>query len=341
MRAVHPDDTSHVDRAIAMALDTGTYETEYRAVRPDGGIVWIRERGRVFADADGDRMVGISRDVSAERRAAHEREQLLKSERVARDLAETQSRLKDDFLATLSHELLTPMNVILGWLDTLTSGRPLPDTRSALAIVQRNAQIQAKLIEDLLDMNRLMSGNLPFELSWVDIGTTVHTTVQGFQPAAEAKGLCLELVVEKPAIGVLADARRLQQVLWNLLHNAMKFTPRGGRIGVHVGEVDRLVAITVQDNGLGIRPDFLPHVFERFRQQDASTTRESPGLGLGLSIARHLAELHGGTIRAFSDGDNTGARFVIELASAQSEAGKAVAAGTAPPGAEVIGESIS
>jgi signal transduction histidine kinase len=162
-------------------------------------------------------------------------------------------------------------------------------------------------------MNRLLSGNLRVELVPVDIGATVRTTIQGLQPAAAAKGQQLTSVIEPPAIVTRADARRLQQVLWNLLHNALKFTPRGGCVDVRVGQENGHVRIVVEDNGPGIVREFLPHVFERFRQQDASTTRESPGLGLGLSIAKHLVELHGGTIRAFSDGEGAGARFVVEL----------------------------
>lgn len=323
LRAVHDNDKSRVDAATAAALETGTYEVEFRAVRPDGSVVWITERGRMFADADGDRMVGISRDVTAEREAAQERERLLKSEREARDEAETQSRLKDEFLATLSHELRTPMNVILGWLDTLTSGKPIREMRSALAVVQRNARIQAKLIDDLLDMNRLLAGNLRVEVAPVDVGSTIQTTIQGLQPAAAAKGVELACIMESPAVAVLADARRLQQVLWNLLHNAIKFTPAGGRIDVRAGQQNSQVKIVVQDNGHGIVREFLPHVFERFRQQDSSTTRESPGLGLGLSIAKHLVELHGGTIGAFSDGEGTGAKFIVELPGVEMETGAA------------------
>jgi signal transduction histidine kinase len=290
-------------------------------------VVWITERGRVFADADGDRMVGISRDVTFERESALDRERLLKSEREARDQAEAQSRLKDEFLATVSHELRTPMNVILGWLDILASGKSVRDDASALSIVQRNAQIQARLIDDLLDMNRLLSGNLRVELAPVDIGATVTTTVQGLQPAAAAKGQTLTSVIEPPAIAALADVRRLQQILWNLLHNALKFTPRGGRVDVRVGQSNGHVKIVVEDNGSGILREFLPHIFERFRQQDASTTRESPGLGLGLSIAKHLVELHGGTISAFSDGEGTGATFVVELPAVQADGGTVSTAG--------------
>ncbi len=321
VRAVHDGDRSRVESAAASALASGTYETEYRAVRPDGAVVWIRERGRLFSDGDGDRLVGISRDVTPEREAEHERERLLKSEREARDSAEAQSRLKDEFLATLSHELRTPMNVVLGWLETLTSEKPILDMRSVLTIVHRNARIQAKLIDDLLDMNRLVAGSLRIELAPVELADIVQGTIQGLQPAADVKGLQLRYVTDAPEIRVLADPRRLQQVLWNLLHNAIKFTNNGGRIDLVVAHQNGQVEIGVQDTGRGIRREFLPHVFERFRQQDASNTRDSPGLGLGLSIAKHLVELHGGTIAAMSEGDGTGARFIVRLPATQMEAG--------------------
>jgi PAS domain S-box-containing protein len=310
-RAVHPDDKECVELATATALTTGTYEVEYRAVRPDGGVVWITERGRVFADAEGDRMVGISRDVTQERESEQERERLLKSERQARDQAETQGRLKDEFLATLSHELRTPMNAILGWLSILESGQPIREIHSALAVINRNAQIQAKLIEDLLDMNRLMSGNLQLEVGVVDVGALLQNTMQGLKPAADAKGVMVIASVDASVTQARGDSRRLQQVLWNLVHNAIKFTPKHGRVEIHVHHDESDLKVTVADSGQGISPAFLPHVFERFRQQDASSTRPTSGLGLGLSIAKQIVELHGGTITASSPGDGLGSTFVV------------------------------
>jgi signal transduction histidine kinase len=312
-RTAHPDDKPRVDEAIATGLRTGTYEADYRVVRPDGTVVWITERGQVVSDADDPRMVGVSRDVTADREAALERERLLKRAREARDEAERQSRLKDDFLATLSHELRTPVNAILGWLSILESGKPVRDLYSALAVIRRNAQIQAKLIEDLLDMNRLLSGNFHLQISHVDVGSLLQTTMQGLQPAADAKGVQLIASVDSGLGQVQADGQRLQQVLWNLVHNAIKFTPKAGRVEIHIQRALGSVEITVKDNGQGIAPDFLPHVFERFRQQDSSFTRESFGLGLGLSIAKHLVELHGGTVTAFSPGPGLGATFVVQV----------------------------
>jgi PAS domain S-box-containing protein len=318
MRVVHPADRARLEEATEVALRTGVYEVEYRAVRPDASVVWITERGRVVSDPDGDRMVGISRDVTGEREHARERERLLRSEREARDEAERQSRLKDEFLATLSHELRTPMNAILGWLSILESGKPIREIHSALAIINRNARMQAKLIEDLLDMNRLMAGNVQLEISAVDLGSLLQATMQALQPAADAKSVQLIAAVSAGSGELLADGRRLQQVLWNLVHNAIKFTPPHGRVEIRVRHDDEHLEITVQDNGQGITPSFLPHVFERFRQQDASATRPTFGLGLGLSIAKHLIELHGGTIAAASAGDGSGASFTVRVPCAAS-----------------------
>jgi PAS domain S-box-containing protein len=322
LRTVHADDKAKMEEAVANALCTGTFEVEYRAVRPDGSIVWITERGRVVSDLDGapERMVGISRDVTSEREAARERERLLKSEREARDEAERQSRLKDEFLAVLSHELRTPMTAILGWLAILESGKPIRDLDFALTVIRRNAQAQAKLIEDLLDMNRLMAGTVELAVSDVDVGTLLQTTLQGLQPVADAKGVRVIATVDSGVSSILADSHRLQQVVWNLVHNAIKFTPSAGRVEIRLERVNGHLHITIQDTGRGISPTFLPHVFQRFRQQDSSTTRESFGLGLGLSIAKHLVELHGGTISAFSPGEGQGATFVVQLPVAGPQA---------------------
>ena len=315
IRALHPDDTPALEAATAAALDTGIYEAEYRVVRPDGQVLWITDRGRMVPNSDGavDRMVGISRDITADKDAEHERERLLKQARGARDEAERQGRLKDEFLATLSHELRTPMNAILGWLSILDTGKPIRDVFSALAVIRRNADIQARLIDDLLDMNRLISGNVRLDMARVDVGALLQNTIQGLRPAADAKNLQLIASIPSGIGDVFGDARRLQQVLWNLAHNAIKFTPTGGRVEIRIHRTHGHVQITVHDNGRGISPEFLPHVFERFRQEDATPTRVASGLGLGLSIAKQLVELHGGTIEALSAGVGTGATFVVTI----------------------------
>jgi signal transduction histidine kinase len=263
--------------------------------------------------------------VTAERNAAEERERLVKSASDARDEAERQSRLKDDFLATLSHELRTPMNVILGWLDILSSGKPIRDLESTLALIQRNARLQAKLIDDLLDMNRLMSGNVRLDIASIDVGAALHATAKALQPAVDAKNIDLKVRLQSPPVEVFADPRLIQQVLWNLLQNAIKFTAPGGRVEASVERLDGEISVAVQDNGRGISASFLPHVFERFRQEDSSPTRESFGLGLGLSIAKHLVEVHGGSIAAHSDGPGRGATFSVRLPLASTP--RTVAAG--------------
>jgi signal transduction histidine kinase len=231
----------------------------------------------------------------------------------ARDEAERQSRLKDDFLASLSHELRTPMNVILGWLSMLETGMGARDVQLALATVRRNAELQAKLIDDLLDMSRLTSGTLRLEMDRVDLGQLLQTTLRELQPAADRKGVALVAAVSPDLRAVAGDDRRLQQVLWNLLHNAVKFTPEGGRVAADIRMVEGCVEIVVQDNGRGISPAFLPHVFERFRQERGISTSGTAGLGLGLAITRQLVELHGGTIRAWSAGTDAGATFIVRV----------------------------
>ena len=311
-RVVHTDDRERLESAIDAALNTGIYDADFRAVRPDGSVVYVTERGRLFSDLDGERIIGITRDVTAERESAQERDRLLKSERTARNEAERQGRLRDEFLATLSHELRTPMNIILGWLETLLRGEEVRATKAVLEIVRRNSQLQAKLIDELLDMNRLISGNVRIEPSPIDAVAALQAAVQGLQPAALARGVRLSVSAHVSNITIVADASRLQQVLWNLLQNAIKFTSAGGVVDARVTSGDGHVIIAISDNGRGISPEFLPHVFERFRQEDSSTTRESMGLGLGLSITKHLVELHGATIEAASDGPGKGSRFVIK-----------------------------
>ena len=315
-RVLHPEDAERVDAAIRRALESaGVYDCEYRAVRPDGTIVWMTERGRALTGEDGIvmKVVGVSRDVSAERRAEQDRERLLASERRARDEAERQSRIKDEFLATLSHELRTPMNAILGWLSMLAEEEVVKDPMRAIDVIRRNAELQAKLIEDLLEMNKLSSGMVHLELGAVDISAALDAAIQSLQPAAMAKGVTLSRSVAMNMPGLRADSRRLQQVLWNLIHNAIKFTPSGGVVEIAVSLNDRAVQVAVADTGMGIAPEFLPYVFDKFRQADSSTTRRNGGLGIGLSIAKHLVELHGGSIDAVSDGPDRGSTFRVSL----------------------------
>jgi signal transduction histidine kinase len=240
--------------------------------------------------------------------------ELVQREHTARLEAEAASRLKDEFLATLSHELRTPLTAILGWASIVTRGHA-NDTRAAHAMraIERSARTQARLVEELLDVSRLVSGQMRLTLSDVSLNAVVDDALEGVRPAAEAKKLELVKHSEAPVRTVRADAGRLQQIVWNLLSNAVRFTPPGGRIDVSVCEVGGQAEIRVTDTGIGIHADFVPHVFERFRQADSSTTRSHGGLGLGLAIVRHLVELHGGTVGAESAGEGRGATFVVHL----------------------------
>ncbi len=316
LSSVHPEDRQRVGDAVATALDAGsTYECEYRVVRPDGANVWITERGRALRDEHGqpERIVGVSRDISAQRRAEQAREASLVNERRARDEAERQSRFKDEFLATLSHELRTPMNAILGWLSMLAKGDVVREPEQAMAVIQRNAQVQARLIEDLLEVNKLTSGTVRLEIGPVDIGAAIDAAIESLQPTADTKSVRLSMTRATVLPRISADGRRVQQILWNLLHNAVKFTRPGGSVAVLAGCAEGSVRIQVKDTGQGIAPEFLPHVFDRFRQADPSTTRDAWGLGLGLSITKHLVELHGGSIEATSQGLEQGSTFVVRL----------------------------
>ena len=264
---------------------------------------------------DLERTNGQLREEVSNRRAAEaEREKLLKREREARAESDRASRTKDVFLATLSHELRTPINAILGWTQLLRSGREVTgeDVKEGLEIIERNSRVQVKLIEDLLDMSRVVSGKLRLEVTWVDMREVIKAAVDTVMPAADAKEIRIEMEMDGEG-SIMGDAGRLQQVVWNLLSNAVKFTPRGGRVEVRLERVAAGVEIRVSDTGQGIKPEFLPHVFERFQQQDSSMSRRHGGLGLGLAIVRHLTELHGGWVRAESDGDGKGATFVVAL----------------------------
>ncbi len=251
------------------------------------------------------------------------REALLQAEanaltaREQADQAERASRLKDEFLATISHELRTPLNALLGWSRILRGGRRDEAlVGRGLEVIERNTLALNRLIEDLLDVSRIVSGKLLLDVRTVDVARTVEAAVESIRLAAEAKGVALDVAVD-PSVGrATGDLERLQQVVWNLLSNAVKFTPKGGRVTVRAERADSRIRLTVSDTGQGIAPEFLPYVFDRFRQADSSTKRHFGGLGLGLSIVRHLVELHGGTVRAESDGVDRGAAFVVELPAA-------------------------
>lgn len=261
-----------------------------------------------------EQIKALSKEITIRRRTEIERDQLLASERAAREEAERISKIKDEFLATLSHELRTPLNAILGWTQILKMGsRSSEDLDQGLAVIERNTRIQTQLIEDLLDMSRIISGKLRLDVQRVELASIVEAAIESMSPAFEAKGIRLQKVLDSAGGIVMGDPNRLHQVFWNLLNNAMKFTPKGGRVQVLLERVNSHVEVTVIDTGSGIKPEFLPHVFDRFQQADSSTTRQYGGLGLGLAIVRHLVELHGGSVRAKSPGEGQGSTFIVML----------------------------
>jgi signal transduction histidine kinase len=258
--------------------------------------------------------LAIVSDITERLLHEQERESLLDSERAARGEAERANRLKDDFLATLSHELRTPLNAIVGWAQLLNmGGLDEASVREGLQTIERNALAQAQMISDLLEVSRITSGKVRLEVAPLQPGETIEAAISAVVPAADAKGIRILQTLDPGAGPVSGDAARLQQVLWNLLTNAVKFTPKEGKIHVTSQRINSHIEIRITDNGQGISPDLLDHVFERFRQGDASTTREHGGLGLGLAISKQLVEMHGGSIRAESAGVGKGASFVIML----------------------------
>ncbi len=316
-RSIPSEDVSRCDAIVEAAKANGTtYTIEHRLRTPGGDERWVVGRGRIFLDESGKavRSVGVATDITEQRRAREEREQLLEAERTARADAERTARLKDEFLATLSHELRTPLNAILGWSQLLNRHAKEDETlQEGLAVIERNSRLQAQLIEDLLDMSAILSGKVRMDVQQVRIADVIEAAVESIRPTAETKSVRIEKVIDSRIGAVRGDPTRLQQILWNLFSNAIKFTPKGGKIQVALERVNSHVEITVTDTGAGIKPEFLPHVFERFRQADASTTRKFGGLGLGLAIVKHLVELHGGKVRAKSPGEGMGATFVVEL----------------------------
>src|SRR5215212_2063061 len=304
------------------------YETV--RVRKDGTLIDISLTVSPIRGPHG-KIVGaskIARDITEQRlarRALDEAYETTKSaraeaEKAAADnerlyrQAEESSRLKEEFLATISHELRTPLSAILGWTRMLRLGQLSEENETkALDTIERNARAQAQLIDDLLDVSRIVTGKLRMDVRPVDPNSFIDAAVEAVRPAAEARGVRLQKVIDTGPVSIPGDPVRLQQVVWNLLSNAIKFTPRGGRVQIRSERVNSHLEIVVSDTGQGIAPDFLPHVFDRFRQADQKTSRQHGGMGLGLSIVRHLVELHGGSVSAISEGEGQGATFTVML----------------------------
>jgi PAS domain S-box-containing protein len=312
-REIHPDDRSKVFASVQRALAEGVpHDVEYRIVAPDGTVRWVEGKGRVeYENGTPVRMSGVC--VIVTRRKEAELARLA--------AAEEASRAKDEFLAVLSHELRTPLNAIMGWAQLLPQdGLPQGRVRQAIEVIGRNARLQAQLIEDILDVSRIITGKMDLERRPVTVEQLVASAVAAVLPAADAKRIVVSQDVRPGLPPLEGDPRRLQQVLGNLLSNAVKFTPAEGSVQVGARADANGVVITIRDSGAGIDPEFLPFVFERFRQADTRTTRHHGGLGLGLAIARHIVEQHGGIIAVHSDGPGAGSTFEVRLpvtASAQ------------------------
>ncbi len=312
-------------RELKKAVKEGRAENERWHVRKDGSRFWGSGIVTLLRDETGQPrgFSKIMRDFTERKRAEDERTQLLIREQEARAAsetslrtAETANRLKDEFLATLSHELRSPLNAMLGWIQLLNTRKfDEATTARAMETIERSARSQSQLVEDLLDVSRIIQGKLRLNVRPVELVKVIEAAIETVRPAAEAKAIQLETVLD-PAVGLITgDFDRLQQIVWNLLSNAIKFTPKEGRVQVGLKRTDAHVEIAIADTGQGINPDFVPYVFERFRQEDSSSTRSFNGLGLGLAIVRHLVELHGGTVRADSEGEGRGATFTVKLPS--------------------------
>ncbi len=282
-----------------------------------GGLFFGHSTAGVFTERSERLVQGIAAQAAVaidNARLYEERGKLVESERAARSQAERASQLKDDFLATLSHELRTPLNAILGWSQILRrTGAMESDMHKGLETIERNARLQTQLIEDLLDISRITSGKVRLDIQPVEPVGVIEAAMESARPAADAKGIRFEKALDPSAHPISGDPGRLQQIIWNLLSNAIKFTPRGGKVQVVLERVNSHLEISVVDTGIGIEAQYLPHIFDRFQQADASTTRRYGGLGLGLSIVKHLVELHGGTVRVHSAGVDQGSTFTVQL----------------------------
>ena len=316
-----------------------------------GGLFFGHPEPDVFTEQTERLVVGIAGQAAIAidnarlydnvRQLADERESLLESERVARAETQRVSLMKDEFLANLSHELRTPLNAILGWSQVIASGRATEaDLKQGMETIQRNAREQARLIEDLLDVSRIVSGKVRLDVQETDLSVVVQQALNSVRPSAEAKDIRLRQIIDPSITSVSGDPGRLQQVVWNLLSNAVKFTPNGGKVDVILQRVSSHIEITVTDSGIGVEPEFLPFLFERFRQADSSATRSHRGLGLGLSIVKQLVELHGGTVQAESRGENKGATFIVRLPLVPIRSAARREHPTAPPAVAVQSDRI-
>jgi PAS domain S-box-containing protein len=317
IEGIHPDDYEQCLTDYNAAFDARRrFSLECRYQRKDGEYRWVLNEGipRFSADGRFAGYIGSCIDITERKRAEADREELLGKEQRAREDAQAANRAKDEFLAVVSHELRAPLNAMLGWARILRSTRiDEATTAHAIEIIERSARNQSKLIEDLLDTARIVSGKLRLDIQPVDLTAVIEDAVEVLHPAAQAKGILIQMSLDVGREVITGDPDRLQQIVWNLLSNAIKFTPHGGTVEIRLQRADPHVRLTVSDTGKGVSFEYLPYIFDRFRQVDSSSTRRHGGLGLGLSLVRHLVELHGGTVYCESPGEGQGATFTVNL----------------------------
>jgi PAS domain S-box-containing protein len=320
---VHPDDKERAAQEAAGFFTSCTGGvSRFRWLRKDGREVWVEAQSVVVLDSSGAPvgMRGVTIDISAAIQAENERAELLRRERAARTEAEDASRLKDEFLATVSHELRTPLNAVVGWARLLRTGQlDSEGTSHALEVIERNAGVQRQIIEDLLDVSRIITGKLLVASEPLELLLVIHAAIDVIRPAAAAKDIQLQTHIDAPEVVVRGDADRLQQIIWNLLANAVKFTPAQGTVDIYLTQEGTDAEIRIEDSGPGIPDEFLSRVFDRFSQADSTSTRKHGGLGLGLAIVRHLVELHGGSVLARNK-DTQGAILIVRLPAVERRA---------------------
>lgn len=314
---IHPDDRQNLTDVFFDSQQNGTeYDVEYRVIHSDGTINWLSTRGKTYLNSEGKpiNMMGIIRQITDRKNADKELTKVYALERKARDEAEEANRTKDYFLALVSHELRSPLNAVLGWTKILlTKDVDEKTRRSALETIERSAQSQAKLISDLVDSSRIASGKLRLEIRPMNIFDAVNTVFNSQKPVAESRKINLIFNYDTKEVNIFGDLVRIQQVFTNLLSNALKFTPEGGKVEIKLKTDNQFVTVSIKDDGQGIGPETLPHIFRQFAQGDQTITREQGGLGLGLSIVKTLVQKHEGTVSAESDGIGSGSTFTVKL----------------------------